>query len=350
MAGRSIAARAIASWNQRRLTSDHRAGRFARRKALRQQEQFIRQSWPYLLGLALLPDLLIPGVWLLHRDYRGFLIGLILPTGPWLVVGTIIVFSGATSAWMGRMGEIWTAQELRRAKRKGWTFFNDLHLTSQIDHVALGPAGILVIETKWAANPWQLDDENDSRRAKALRTVKDQASHVRSIIRSHHCLAPVIPVVVQWRPPTSSPPGTWHHEGDAILVDGASFRTWLTSLPEQDYDTDAASVGWEKLLSHIDPHDQLIEAIEGAAPRTLGQLLWLVAEPVLIGLAALYCTGSMAKILMPTEALLAAGGLALLGFLSALKPRMRKAGLIWGTTIVIGYAVAFAVVLIRHFT
>ena len=349
MAGKTIMERVTAFRRQRHLISDRRAGRFARRKALRKQEQFIRELWPYLLGLALLPDLLIPGVWLVRREYRGFLVGLIIPTGPWLAVGTIIVFSGASSAWMGRMGEIWTAQELRRARRKGWTFLNDLHLTSQIDHVALGPGGILVIETKWAGEPWQLDDIDDWRRAKTLGAVNDQASHVRSIMRSHHCSAPVIPVVVQWRPPTDSSPGTWHREGDAILVDGPSFRTWLSSLPDQDYDAAAAAAGWEKLLSHIDPRDQRMEAEEGPAPRTVGQLLWLVAEPLLVGLVALYCAGSLAKLLKPTEALLAAGGLALLGFLAALKPTTRKVGLTWGGTILVGYLVAFAIVLTRHF-
>lgn len=353
MADRSITCRATEFRQRRRLMSDQRAGRFARRKALRQQEQFIRQSWPYLLGLeALLPDLLIPGLWLIHPEYRGLLIGLIIPIGPWLTIGMIILFSGASSAWMGRLGEIWTAQELRRARRRGWIFLNDLYLASQIDHVALGPAGILVIETKWAAEPCHLDDSDDWRRAKALRAVNDQASHVRSIMRSHHCSAPVIPVVVQWRPPTGSSPGTWHtwhHEGDAILVDGPSFRTWLRSLPDHDYDAVAAAAGWEKLLSHVDPHDQRMESEEGPAPRTVGHLLWLVAEPLLVGLVALYCAGSLAKLLDPTEALLAAGGLALLGFLAALKPTTRKVGLIWGGTIVVGYAVAFAIVLTRHF-
>jgi hypothetical protein len=335
---------------QRQLASDRRAGRFSRRKALGQQERFIRGTWRYLVVLVLMPDLLLPGVWLLPSRYRGFLVGLIVPIGPWLALGTIVVFSGAASTWMGRMGEIWTTSDLRWARRHGWKFVNDLYLTSQIDHVALGPAGVLVIETKWSADPWQLSDATNWRRQAALSAVRDQTSHVSSLMRNRHSDAPIIPVVVQWRPPTDRDPEPWQQEGSVVVVDGPSFRAWISSLPAAQFDRAATSAGWAALVSHVDPRDQYVAKTEGPAPRTVQQLARLIVEPLLIALVALYSAGSMAKIFKPTQALIAAGVLALAGYLACLTPRARKAGLIWGTSIVVVYIALLTAVLARHYT
>ena len=348
MAEAKVKERITADVRRRRFASDKRAGRYARRKALRLQEQFIRETWKFLLVLVLLPDLLLPGVWLVRPVYRGFLIGLILPVGVWIAAGVVLVFSGASSTWMGQLGEVWTAQELRRARRHGWEFVNDLFLAGQIDHVALGPAGLLVIETKWAAEPWPLDNPTDWRRQKALRAVTEQVAHVRSIMISHHSDVPVIPVVVRWRPPTEDDPGTWHRDGNVFLVDGPSFKDWLASLPSGNYDLETARAAWDHLIAHIEPRDRHIEATQGPAPRTILQLWWRVAEPILVALIALYCSGSVVRLLRPSQALLAVAGVAMLGFIAALWRPVRRIGIIWGGTILTAYTLALIVVLIRH--
>jgi hypothetical protein len=335
--------------HRRLLGGDQRAGRYARRKALRLQEQFIRRAWKYLLVLAFLPDLLIPGVWLIRPPYRGFLIGLILPIGFWLAAGVVIVFSGAATFWMGRSGEVWTASELRRARRHGWRFLNDLYLSSQIDHVALGPAGVLVIETKWAAEPWNLDDDTDWRRQKALNAVTEQARQVRSIMVNHHCDAPVIALVVQWHPPVEVEPGTWHQDGDRYLIDGPSFQDWLKSRPTVSFNGATAEASWRHLLSHVGPRDKYVAVKEGPSPRTAGQLFWLVARPILIAFVALYCAAALARLFHPAEALIAIAAVAVLGLLAAVSDRLRKWGLLWSASISLAYGVALVVVLIRHY-
>lgn len=304
--------------------------------------------WKFLLLLALLPDVLLPGVWLVRPAYRGFLIGLIVPAGPWIAAGVIVIFSGASSIWMGRVGELWTARELKRARRQGWRFVNDLYLTSQIDHIALGPAGLLIIETKWAAEPWPLDDQTDWRREKAIHTVAEQARHARSIVVNHHSDAPVIPVVVRWRPPTDDDPGTWYRDGDTFLVDGASFDAWLSGLPHGNFEALKAQTAWDHLISHIEPRDRHVEKTQGPGPRTIGQLWWRIAEPILVALVALYSSGVVVKVLSPAQAIVAIAAIAALGFLSAISQRLRRIGLIWGGSILTAYTLAFIVILVRH--
>lgn len=348
MADSGSRARIRDDWKDRRLRSDRRTGRYARSKALRRQEQFIRHGWPYLVALLILPGILLPGVWLMRPAYRGLLIGLIVPIGPWLAAGTVVIFSGASSLWMGRLGEIWTADELRRARRSGWTFANDVFLASQIDHVALGPAGVLVIETKWSADPWKLDDPTDWRRRAALSAVKDQATHVRSLMRNRRSEAPVVPVVVQWGPPGDTDAGAWLETEGAVLVAGSSFRSWLESLPTKSFDPQLAKRGWDAVLSHIEPRDRYVEATEGPAPRTVGQLYWLIAKPILLVFGALYSAASTAKLFKGTDALIAVVVVASLGFLTALSHRLRRDGLLWGISILLAYTLAIIVVLARH--
>lgn len=334
--------------DRRRLSSDRRAGRYARSKALRRQEQFIRRTWPLLLVLFFIPDLLLPALWLIRPGYRGLLIGLIVPMGLWLVAGVIIIFSGTASLWMGRLGEVWTASELRRSKRYGWRFVNDVFLTSQIDHVAIGPAGVLVIDTKWSADPWRLDDSTDWRRRKAIEGVRDQAGHVRSLMRNRHSEAPVQPVVVLWGFSGDTEIGTWHQEGEVCLVAGGSFRSWLHSLPDHAYERAAAQAGWAAIISHIDPRDRFVEAREGPVPRTIVELYWLVAKPILIVLVALYTAASMVKLFKGVDDLIAVAVVASLGFVASVWRRLRREGLLWGLSILVASIVVVIVVLARH--
>jgi hypothetical protein len=81
-----------------------------------------------------------------------------------------------------------TAHELRRLHRAGWKSVHNLHFQSgDVDHVAIGPGGVVVIETKsftalsFAAEwDWLCQQGNPSVWAKQ---AGDGAFRVRSLIR-----------------------------------------------------------------------------------------------------------------------------------------------------------------------
>ena len=55
----------------------------------------------------------------------------------------------------GLDGEQLTADELRKLRRHGWRAVHNLHLQAgDIDHVAVGPGGVVVIETKSSNAEW----------------------------------------------------------------------------------------------------------------------------------------------------------------------------------------------------
>lgn len=68
--------------------------------------------------------------------------------------GWYLLLSDASFTWgMGALGEYWTSEELRGLGR-GWTVLNSLHVPGangtprEIDHVAVGPGGVVVMQTK----------------------------------------------------------------------------------------------------------------------------------------------------------------------------------------------------------
>jgi hypothetical protein len=76
---------------------------------------------------------------------------------------------------MGDLGEQWTASELRKLRRRGWRLVNHVMLKNRdIDHVLVGPGGVLAVETKWSAQQWSWSPA-DERLIHATRTVQTSA-------------------------------------------------------------------------------------------------------------------------------------------------------------------------------
>jgi hypothetical protein len=87
---------------------------------------------------------------------RGALFGAVLTwwsCALWFLV--VQATGGAAPRLMGADGESWTAEAVRPLRRDGWRLVNDVFLTAgNIDHVLVGPAGIVVLESKWSFSPW----------------------------------------------------------------------------------------------------------------------------------------------------------------------------------------------------
>jgi hypothetical protein len=334
LVGRSSTRQRLADrLHEHALGSDRRAGRYSRSKARRSRRAFIRHFWPVLLGLVVLPDLFLPGLWLLPGWVRAFTGGVIVSAGPWLTAGMIVVFSGSSSAWMGYQGEVWTAGELRRLRRRGWRLMNGAFLKQDIDHLALGPVGLLVIETKWAADPWSLDDARDRRRGWAVDQAADNTRAVRRILRNHHSDVPVITVVLLWHPPADDMGPPWHQDGEVTLVDGPSFRQWVDQLTSAIYDPDPVEAAWADLGGYLRRHEQAQQARGEAPPRTAGQVLWTVCQPLLGGVAGVYAAAGLVAVVKGTVGLVVTMIAALAGLGLARIKLMRRVALGWSATI-----------------
>jgi hypothetical protein len=85
--------------------------------------------------------------------------GVALQQWPLFVAGLVVLAWPATAAgrWAaGAAGERATARALDGVERDGWAVFPDVHLDGRrwnLDHVLVGPAGVVVVETKQWRRP-----------------------------------------------------------------------------------------------------------------------------------------------------------------------------------------------------
>lgn len=290
------------------------------------QETFIHHMWPHLLILAVLPDVVLVCLWSVHGSARWFLAGIIVSIGPWLAAGTVVVFSGAAPKWMGRMGEVWTDGELRHAHKHGWQHINDAYLTNQIDHLALGPAGLLVVEIKWRAEPWSADE------GAAAQRIRQQADKIEMLLRNRHCLVPVTPVVVLWHPPTEHDRAPADVVNGVTVVDGSHLRSWIRSLPAIEIGDEAVERAWDLLAESAEARDRHQQARAGSAPRTATELLWLVLSYVFTGLGGLL-TACLAAEFGRWKGMVAVGAAGLAPIPFSLRHRLRRYVWTWTASV-----------------
>ena len=78
--------------------------------------------------------------------------------------------------------ERWTDQELKALRRRGWPVVNHLSFKQgDIDHVAIGPDGLIVVETKWTASSIKVDG-SDRWLEDAVRQARRNTDDVRRFI------------------------------------------------------------------------------------------------------------------------------------------------------------------------
>lgn len=166
---------------QRNLAGDARAGLWARGKARRAQQAYLRAHWRLLSTAAVamtaptaVAALLVPGTLA-----RGFLLGAGLAGTTGALAYWTLQVTGTAPTMMGELAEQWTAGELRQLRRRGWFSVNHVRLRAwDIDHVLVGPAGCYSLETKWSAHPWQLDPP-EPRLREAARQARNNARDLR---------------------------------------------------------------------------------------------------------------------------------------------------------------------------
>ena len=156
---------------------------------------------------------------LLHTGaVRWAIAGASVASGVSLAVLHLVLYAGAAPKVMGIAAEEMTVDALQSVRRRGWRYVSGVRLGNEIDHVAVGPPGVLVIETKWSADPWPVGVRGGSRFLGAslpghLAQTRDNARQVRlhSYFKKVIAGAPVDPSWSSGRPlgrPRKAPAGS----------------------------------------------------------------------------------------------------------------------------------------------
>jgi hypothetical protein len=268
---------------ERELAGDTRAGSYARAMARREQRAFMRRNPQWLLGawLVLMTPTLVAWWFIPSELLRGALLGADLATATALVWSWVVQSTGTAPTMMGDLAEQWTAQTLRKLG-KSWRLVNHFMLgQGDMDHVAIGPAGIVVVETKWTAKSWDSPDGVERQR-RAVAQVQRSARQLSLWTELKATGLPVRPVVVLWGGQTYA----WPEDERVRRIDGThvvlgeALVPWLESLkPAVAQDEMLTRHVWTVLDTHSRRRDNAGVAV--IVPPSVMSLLGRLASIVL---------------------------------------------------------------------
>lgn len=235
-----------------------RAGEWTRNEVRGLQREYLKRHWRVfatglLLGLIPIAMLLVLPSSIVHVWLRSFFAGAWLAgliAALWFVV---FLGSGTAAMAIGADAERWTARELRACRGLGWWTASHVEFSGyDVDHVVLGPSGVVVVETKWTSEERLLDREGSLNGA--VTQVLRNARTVGLWIAGRNWQERVHPVLVYWGPRLGEELRAAPHTVDGVTVmAGDQLADWIESLPEM-------RVGEREL-------DEMREKIEEYVPR-----------------------------------------------------------------------------------
>jgi hypothetical protein len=247
----------------------------------------MKRAWPVVLAPALVGVVLCPLVLLMPHWVRGFALGVSLSSGAWGSVLVLVSLSGVLPLYTGQLAEQQTAYELRRLRRRGWEVGNHVLLSSihrsDIDHLAVGPGGALVVETKHMTSGWR-DTFAEERLRDAVRTVKEKQALVAAVLQ-RQVPRPLVRAVVVIGGGTLATDPVRSSDG-VNVVPLARLRSWLASeMGSAGVSTAAVSEAWAKVMARVAQKDKDELAVNGPAPRLVEEWLRLAAFVALVAMA-----------------------------------------------------------------
>ena len=207
--------------------------------------------------------------WVPDLSVNAFLLGALLATALWALLGVIALATGATSWFLGSQAEQWTAKALNTLGADWRVFHNVTFLEGHepntwlvdIDHVAVGPGGVLVVETKYTSNALDLDVR---RMPKYVGQAVDQADRnagrVRALLSRDFPNVLVSPVVVWWGWRLSPRKTAVRHVGNTSVVAGGDVEKWRFAIATTGVLSEATIEGVSRKLERYVVDQRALEA------------------------------------------------------------------------------------------
>lgn len=288
---------------QRRLAGEARAGAALRGRARRTQLDYARDHWKAFAGFAGIFIVMSPVLLLFPAPVRSFATGAYAASAVWFSVLTLWQLSGVGHLQLGDLGERWTAQELHALERDGWRPIHHIVFRHwDVDHVAVGPGGVVVIETKGGRTEWS-DARYQARLQAAAGQARRNADDTRRALRHIIKDAPVHSAVALW--PSRNVVGIRTLDGTTLLP-GRRLAEWVRELPAGSLDPDTIDTAWERLAKYAEERDAKELEEHGPSPRSLERWFADVMQYV-FGVLIGFLAGAAALDLSPLLSLCAAG-------------------------------------------
>jgi hypothetical protein len=175
----------------------------------------------------------------------GFLLGAGLVSVAWALWTLALSIDGSMSWRIGADAEQWTARELHRLGT-AWHIehnvpFPENGYLHDVDHVAIGPYGVLAVETKWTSSSVDLGAKRLANNVQeAVRQSEANAGRLSGLLR-RVIDVDVIPLVVFWGRDVVPAPEPVRREGKVRVVAGRQAALWLPRLEAERLDAETVA-------------------------------------------------------------------------------------------------------------
>lgn len=244
----------------------------------------------------------------------GFVLGVGVSSSLWIAWVVVTSLDGSSPWRAGSQGEGFTGDVLAKLS-EGWSVFHHVPFTEgpverswqiDVDHVAVGPTGVLVIETKCTTASIDLSRTPlDSMVKNAATQSLKNVGRMRALLSREGQGVEFIPLVVVWGNDVTPPHEPVLRIGEARIVAGADSDRWLPLIRQSRIDEsrraaiagriathmlgqDARSLGHR---SHADQVASLSAKAEKWSMRSLGLLAGSIGLFFVVGAVDALATG-----------------------------------------------------------
>jgi hypothetical protein len=174
-----------------------------------------------------------------NTDATAFLLGAFLVSVPWAFWTVGLTMGGGAYSLAGAEAEELTGRELSRLGDDWWVEHNVLFKYGSskrtsvldVDHVAVGPYGVLVVETKWTTDDLDLGSSHiEPPLHDAVEQAAKNAGRIRGLLSREVDSHLVIPVVVWWGPNVKAPAGCVREVDSVRVVRGTDAHVWRATI------------------------------------------------------------------------------------------------------------------------
>jgi len=241
------------------VISQPRAGRWARAQVRQRGWGLVSQHpWFAIVTIVVFGAIGALFVVFLPDPANWFLAGVAICCIPWTLTLVVRDQLGLAAVAFGGAAEEWTSRELRRFARKERRASRTWHVIDHvpmhgfdIDHVLIGPGGVVALETKWSTEGWA-KSWSVARIEEGGRSALANARHVKGLLRRepYRLDIPVESLLVLW-------PSRTTDIGDLPdqVVFGGTLREFCMALGCDRLDSNVAAAAAMAIATFVRERD-----------------------------------------------------------------------------------------------
>ncbi|HVE45306.1 MAG TPA: nuclease-related domain-containing protein [Acidimicrobiales bacterium] len=242
-----------------------RAGRRSFQEAKRIRRLFVRENAKSLSVLGVFVVIIAIAVVLVEvlvlRSKAGawFAAGAATAGMGW-AVWYLLEFDGSRRLRDAGRAEQLTSGLFRKLSDGGWYVVDHIEFAGfDVDHVAVGPAGVFAVETKHTNVPWKVTPAGlEGPYRDPVFQARENSRKIRLLLKSEGVSVPVTPALMLWGRGAPRLDAGCTVIGDVAVVNGNQVDEWLSEFPEAQLDQGAIEAVREVLQRFVERRDSYI--------------------------------------------------------------------------------------------